>query len=180
MTVVIFFLWPQTTTIATQAPEPVNTEIHTPAEVVVVPAQTPIPTPVPIPAPRAPRYGFTSDEMYLMAVLLTGSKYKSGDGEFDFDFGLDKEYDQISLVLSVVMNRVRSDRYPNTVSKVIWQPGQFSPMPQWKEGLPEVSDISLKRVIEWCKAYDAYDPGVQTIPEDHLYFSGDGHKNYSR
>ena len=47
-----------------------------------------------------------------MAVLLTGSKYVDGDGEFDFDYGRDDEYDQISLVLCVVMNRVRSERFP--------------------------------------------------------------------
>ena len=33
-----------------------------------------------------PRYGFTDDEVYLMAVLLSGSKYVDGDGEYDVDF----------------------------------------------------------------------------------------------
>lgn len=139
--------------------------------------QSPVPTPEPV---VAPRYGFTDDEIYLMAVLLTGSKNVDGDGEFDFDYGRQTEYDQMSLVLCVVMNRVRSTVYPNTVSEVIWQKGQFSYMPHWKHKLPQVSDISLQRVTEWCKAYDAYDIGVQTIPEDHLYFSGDGRRNHSR
>lgn len=144
-----------------------------------VPAATPVPTPSPEPTP-APRYGFTDDEIYLMAVLLTGSKKVDGDGEFDFDFGRQDEYDQISLVLCVVMNRVRSDVYPDTVSEVIWQKGQFSGMYMWKKKLPEVSDISLQRVTDWCKAYDAYDTGVQSIPEDHLYFCGNGRINTSR
>jgi len=126
------------------------------------------------------RYGFTNDEIYLMAVLLTGSKDVNGDGEFDFDYGRSDEYDQISLVLCVVMNRVRSNKYPNTVSEVIWQENQFHPMRKWKKSLPQVSDISLQIVTDWCEAYDANDPGAQTIPEEHLYFSGNGRVNCSR
>ena len=118
----------------------------------VKPSPSPSPTPIPTPTPEPPQYGFTEDEIYLMAVLLSGSKYVDGDGEFDIDYGRDEEYDQISLVLGVVMNRVRSETWQNTVSEVIWQKGQLSVMPQWKKGLPEVSDISLQRVSDWCKA----------------------------
>ena len=148
--------------------------------VIATPEPTIMPEPEPEPTPEPPRYGFTEEEIYLMAVLLCGSKDVDGDGEYDFDYGNDGRYDQISLVLCVVMNRVRSDVYPDTVSEVIWQKGQFSPMPQWNKKLPQVSDISLQRVTEWCKAYDAHDMGVQSIPEDHLYFSGNGMENYSR
>ena len=141
----------------------------------IIPSATPEPTPV-----LAPRYGFTDDDIYLMTVLLCGSKKVDGDGEFDFDFGRKDEYDQISLVLCVVMNRVRSDLFPDTVSGVIWQKGQFSGMYRWKNKLPQVSDASLQRVTDWCKAYDAYDVGAQSIPEEHLYFCGNGKVNRSR
>ena len=127
-----------------------------------------------------PRYGFTDDEVYLLAVLLSGSKNVDGDGEYDVDFNNDERYDQISLVFCVVMNRVRDERFPNTVSEVVWAPGQFSLMPSWKDGLPEVSDISLQRTKEWCEAYDRHDTGIQNIPEDHVFFSGDGYENHSR
>ena len=123
-----------------------------------------------------PRYGFTDDDIYLMAVLLTGSKDVGGDGEFDIDFRKTIDYEQVYLVLCVVMNRVQSPKFPNTVSEVIWQRGQFSFMPRWRNKLPQVSDISLKKVIEWCKAYDSWAPGIQSIPENHLYFRGDGRK----
>ena len=148
--------------------------------VIATPESTIMPEPEPEPTPEPPRYEFTEEEIYLMAVLLCGSKDVDGDGEYDFDYGHDDRYDQISLVLCVVMNRVRSDVYPGTVSEVIWQKGQFSPMTRWGKGLPQVSDISLQRVTEWCKAYDAHDMGVQSIPEDHLYFSGNDMKNFSR
>lgn len=127
-----------------------------------------------------PRYGFTDDEVYLMAVLLSGSKYVDGDGEYDIDFHNQDNYEQIALVLNVVMNRVNSDKFPDTVEEVIWAPGQFSPMKKWVNGLPEVSDISLKIVKEWCRSYDTYEPESQTIPENHLYFSGNGVINISR
>lgn len=127
-----------------------------------------------------PRYGFTDDEVYLMAVLLSGSKYVDGDGEYDIDFRNQDNYEQIALVLNVVMNRVNSDKFPDTVEEVIWAPGQFSPMKKWVNGLPEVGDISLQIVKEWCRSYDTYEPESQTIPENHLYFSGNGVINISR
>lgn len=126
------------------------------------------------------RYGFTDGDIYLMTVLLCGSGKTDGDGEYDIDFAKRINHDQVSLVLSVVMNRVMSDKFPNTVSEVIWAPGQFSPMPRWKQRLPIVSDKSYQIVKEWCEAYDSNDLSVMSIPESHLYFAGNGTINRSR
>ncbi len=185
MTVMVLLFWPRpVNTVDTPNPVILRVEVPvivTPEPSVVLPSFQPIEDPEPTPdIVKLPRYGFTDDDIYLMATLLTGSKYVDGDGEFDFDYGREDEYDQISLVLCVVMNMVRSELFPDTVSGVIWKKNTFSPMSQWKDKLPQVSDISLKLVTEWCNAYDSYDPGVQTIPEDHLYFSGDGVNNHSR
>lgn len=128
----------------------------------------------------SPRYGFTEDDIYLMTVLLCGSGDTSGDGEYDIDFSNQDNHEQISLVLSVVMNRVMSDKFPNTVSEVIWAPNQFSPMKRWKNGLPNVSAESYQIVKEWCEAYDAHDLTVMSVPETHLYFTGNGKINKSR
>jgi hypothetical protein len=127
-----------------------------------------------------PKYGFSEDDIYLMTVLLCGSGTTDGDGEYDVDFHNKDNHGQVSLVLSVVMNRVMSDRFPNTVSEVIWAPGQFSPMPRWKQHLPVVSDKSYQLVKDWCEAYDKHDLSVMSIPESHLYFSGNGIINKSR
>ena len=137
-------------------------EADLPPELIIEEPETEIP----------PKYGFTEDEIYLMTVLLSGSGKTDGDGEYDIDFGNQDNHDQISLVLSVVMNRVMSDKFPNTVSEVIWAPGQFHPMTRWKNGLPKVSDASYQIVKEWCEAYDAHDLSVMSIPESHLYFAG--------
>lgn len=129
---------------------------------------------------KEPKYGFEEEEIYLLTVLLCGSKNRDGDGEYDFDFEYQNNYKQISLVLCVVMNRVESKTFPNTVSEVLWQPRQFSAMKLWKNKLPEVSKKSLEIVRNWCVLYDNFDPSAQTIPKDHLYFSGNNYENISR
>lgn len=124
------------------------------------------------------RYGFTDDDVYLLAQLLCGSKNTDGDGEYDIDFAKEVNYYEISKVLGVVMNRVRSEEFPDTVYDVVTAETQFSVMPA--NLYKEPSDIALQTVQDWCDAYDRYDLGVQCIPEDHLYFSGDGITNTTR
>jgi hypothetical protein len=128
----------------------------------------------PEPVVVEPRYGFTDEEVYLLAQLLCGSSKVDGDGEYDFVYTAkyfpDKlNYCEISKVLCVVMNRVRSEQFPNTVSEVVLQKGQFSTMPKNAKKTPD--DIAIQKVQEWCDAYDNWDTGVQNVPEDHLYFS---------
>lgn len=119
-----------------------------------------------------PQYGFTEDEVYLLAQLLCGSDEISGDGVYDFDWSAEHakiNHAEISKVLCVVMNRVRSDEFPDTVTEVVMQKNQFGVMINNVSVTP--SDIAIEEVREWCEAYDKWDKGVQTIPEDHLYFS---------
>jgi len=127
-----------------------------------------------------PRYGFTDDDIYLLAQLLCGSKNVDGDGEYDIDFK-DPEnlnYYEISKVFCVVMNRVRDERFPNTVKEVVMAKGQFAVMPKNSKKTP--SDIAIKVTTEWCNAYDGNDLGIQCVPEDHVYFTGDGITNKTR
>lgn len=155
------------------------------AETPPVVSTTPItPTPSPTqtsaeePSEPEPRYDFTEDEVYLLAQLLCGSGSKDGDGEYDIDFKTEINYCEVSKVLCVVMNRVRSDSFPNTVTDVVMQKGQFSVMPRNAQKTP--SDIAIQTVQEWCDAYDRFDRGAQNIPEDHLYFTGNGVTNTTR
>ena len=126
------------------------------------------------------RYGFTEDEMYLLAQLLCGDEKTSGDGEYDIDF-VDREdlnYYEISKVLCVVMNRVRDDRFPSTVEDVVLAKNQFSVMPKNLEATP--SEMALTVVEDWCKAYDEFDVGAQCVPENHVFFTGNGVSNITR
>ena len=189
-------LTPEPSSTPDPTPEPSEEPSSTP-EPSEEPSSTPDPTPEPSEEPSStsglgilepianPVYGFNQQEIFLMAQLLCGDKNRDGDGEYDIDFGNDDRYDQISLVLCVVMNRVNDDRFPNTVEDVIWQNNgttyQFSVMEQWDDfnNVCIPSDIAIQRVTEWCDAYDRGDPGAQSIPTDHVMFVGNGDENIS-
>lgn len=129
---------------------------------------------------KDPRYGFKDEEVYLLAQLLCGDKNRSGDGEYDFDFKKPENIsrNEISKVLCVVMNRVRDARFPSTVTDVVLAKNQFSVMPKNLNATP--SDIAIQYVDEWCGAYDRWDTGIQTVPENHVFFSGNGYTNTTR
>ena len=169
--VFVLLFWPR------EIPEP---EVIVKTEIVYVYVYNESDLPEEFISENQPRYGFTDDDIYLMTVLLCGSEKVAGDGEYDIDFGNKDNHDQISLVLSVVMNRVMSDKFPNTVEEVIWARGQFTPMTKWKNGLPKVNPESYEIVKNWCEAYDNHDLSIISIPEDHLYFTGNGVINRSR
>lgn len=118
------------------------------------------------------RYGFTDDDIYLLTQLLCGDKSYSGDGEYDFSWylenGKELNYEEIGKVLCVVMNRVRSDIYSDSVKEVVLQKGQFVVFPRNLKADPDEASIEVIR--EWCEKYDAWDDEIQIIPEDHLYF----------
>ena len=175
--IVLITTWSTTVIVKSEVREVVKTKIIYVYRDQVIPEVLPAPETI---EPKPKRYGFTDSDIYLMTVLLCGSGKTDGDGEYDIDFDTNIDHDQVSLVLSVVMNRVMSDRFSNTVSEVIWAPGQFSPMSRWKNGLPTVSDKSYQIVKDWCVAYDAHDLSIMSIPEDHLYFAGNGKINISK
>ncbi len=134
--------------------------------------------PIPIDEEVQLRYGFTDDEIYLLAQVLSGDGDVDGDGEYDIDFQDEINYYEVGKVLGVIMNRVRSDDFPNTVMDVVTQKGQFSVIP--RNLTREPSDISLQTVKEWCTAYDNYINLVQVVPKNHLFFTGDGKINTTR
>lgn len=61
-----------------------------------------------------PSYNATTDEILLLAALI------------QCEAGGEKYEGQVA-VGAVVLNRVRSSRYPNTIAEVIYSPGQFTP-----------------------------------------------------
>lgn len=124
------------------------------------------------------RYGFTDDDIYLLAQLLCGDGITDGDGEYDFDYKKEIDYSEISKVLGVVMNRQKHEKFPDTVKDIVLAKNQFYVFPRNLKVVP--SEKALTNVKDWCDAYDRYDGGAQTIPEDHIYFSGNGFTNKTR
>ena len=122
------------------------------------------------------RYSFTEEDIILMAQLLTGCGYIDGDGEYDFDFKNTVNFVEVNKVLGVVINRVKSEDFPNTVKEVILQRNQFVVMPRNLTVTP--SDISLETVRNWIYRYNKNDE--TTMVNGHLYFTGTGIINITR
>jgi len=129
------------------------------------------------------RYGFDEDEIFLLAQLIAGDKDRAGDGEYDFTWdilnGKPADRYEIGKILCVVMNRVKSDIYPDTVAEVLMQKGQFVVFPRNLKADPH--PLAIDEIRDWCGMYDIWDEGAQVIPEDHLFFSaGPGLTNTTR
>lgn len=72
-------------------------------------------------------------------------------------------YDGMLAVANVVLNRVKSDRFPNTVTEVVFANRQFTPISDGRYYTVKVNDTA-KQVVE-----DALN-GARLIGEDALYF----------
>ena len=72
-------------------------------------------------------------------------------------------YDGMLAVANVVLNRVKSERFPNTVTDVVFANRQFTPISDGRYYTVEVSDTA-RQVVE-----DALN-GARLIGEDALYF----------
>lgn len=103
-------------------------------------------------------YGYSVSDLDLLAAIVYA---EAGDQDFIGQ----------RLVADVVLNRVRSAAWPNTISGVIYQPGQFSP----------VTDGGLDRA--WGNVTQScYDAASLALAGDHvntevIYFSMHGCAN---
>jgi len=105
-----------------------------------------------------PAYTITLEERELLAKLL----YCEARGE---------SYDCQKAVISVVMNRVRSSEFPNTINSVIYQKNQFEPVAL---GLLDKAQPSKTQ-------YDAIDEVIQyglTVPSWVCFFRASYHFNW--
>jgi N-acetylmuramoyl-L-alanine amidase len=67
-----------------------------------------------------------------------------------------------AAVASVVLNRVESPQFPNSIKKVIYQPGQFQPVSN--------GEINQPADKESIKAVHAVLSGLRNIAKDSLFF----------
>lgn len=137
---------------ANEPPAPVYSSAALAAHLAVAPdvaahePQTPEPVAEPEPEPRYEE--ITAEERELLArVVYAESNTEPIEGQI--------------AVAQVVLNRVRSESFPDTVSEVIYQERQFSTAP------------ILSRVTPNETNYEAVDAAFETevVPYDVLYFS---------
>ena len=72
-------------------------------------------------------------------------------------------YDGMLAVANVVLNRVKSERFPNTVTDVVFAHRQFTPISDGRYYTIKVSDTAKKVVSDALN-------GARLIGEDALYF----------
>lgn len=87
--------------------------------------------------------GYTGEELYLIAQVVR----KEGDSE------------SYTAVANVIYNRLRSSRFPNTVSGVIYQKGQFS-----------TSNLKAPNAAAEAAVASVFINGNTVLPSDVLFF----------
>lgn len=107
-----------------------------------------------------------TDAEYIMLCNVVGHEY-----------GADwiSEYDK-ALVVEVVMNRVRSPKFPNTIYGVLTQKNQFTGMSKYIN----LGTFSRQVTKSVKKAVDLYFDQPERFNHGYLYFTGDGKRNYFR
>lgn len=107
-----------------------------------------------------------TESEYIMLCNVVGHEYGS-----DFVSVADK-----ALVVEVIMNRVNSPLFPNTIYEVLTQPGQFDGL-SYLVHLGKLSPAVTDSVKE---AVDLYFADPSKFQHGYFYFTGDGERNYFR
>lgn len=118
-----------------------------------------------------------SEEKASSAITVTEEEYIMICNVVGHEYGANwiSEYDK-ALVVEVIMNRVFSSKFPNTVYEVLMQKGQFP-------GLSRLIHLGRfsKQVTPSVKAaVDLYLSHPEKFQHGYLFYSGDGHRNYFR
>ncbi|NLW56583.1 MAG: cell wall hydrolase [Firmicutes bacterium] len=111
---------------------------------------------------RPPLTNWDDDDLYLLAKLIQAE----ADGE---------PYAGQVAVGAVVINRVKSPQFPNTIRAVIYQPGQFSCLPKLATNRP--TEINLRAARDAMRGKDPsrgalfyYNPRLAS-PEGARFFA---------
>ena len=107
-----------------------------------------------------------TDREYIMLCNVVGHEYGS-------DWVPEAEK---ALVAEVVMNRVNSPQFPNTIYEVLMQPNQFTGL----EYLVKMDHMSHYVTQSVRDAVDLYLSDPAQFQHGYLFFNGDGYRNYFR
>lgn len=107
-----------------------------------------------------------TDREYIMLCNVVGHEYGS-------DF---VPVEEKALVAEVIMNRVNSPLFPNTIYEVLTQPNQFAGL----EYLIEMDTMSSYVTPSVREAVDLYLAHPEQFDHGYLFFNGDGTRNYFR
>ena len=89
-----------------------------------------------------------------------------------------------SAVIWCVLNRVDSEKFPNTIYEVVTAPNQFAGYSSTREGTGEVWESCRELVVDvltrYYKEKDSWENVGRTLPKDYFFFWGNGKHNYFR
>lgn len=86
--------------------------------------------------------------------------------------------DQMAAVVWCVLNRVDSPIYPNNISEVSTQAGQFQGYNWWNPIDPDVEKIVLDVLDRWQREKNGETDVGRILPKEYLYFWGDNVVNH--
>lgn len=109
---------------------------------------------------------YTENDVIMVAKLLT----KEAGGV--------RSITQKAAVAWVVLNRVMSNKYPNTIAEVITQPYQFEGWHPETEPYDDCIKLARDVLERWNREMNGETNVGRIIPEEYLYFTGDGVNNY--
>lgn len=89
-----------------------------------------------------------------------------------------------SAVVWCILNRVDSDKFPNTIYEVITAPNQFEGYSSTRKASGEVwescRELVIDVLIRYHKEKDGWGNVGRTLPNDYYFFWGDGKHNHFR
>lgn len=116
--------------------------------------EVPIPAELLVEEEPKPVYDYTEEDLDLLARLI-------------FSEGGIESYETQLMIGSVVMNRVDSPKFPNTIREVVYQKNQFSVTTTYKNGIPMIDqpadEEAKKAALEILTYGSVLPPDVQVF-----------------
>ena len=155
------FLTAPSVTEVTEAPDAAETAPSTQAETTAVPEDE-----AEVTADEAPTAITVTDREYIMLCNVVGHEYGASW----------VPESEKALVAEVIMNRVNSPAFPNTIYEVLMQRNQFAGL----ERLVNMEEMSGYVTDSVKAAVDLYLSDPSQFSHGYLYFNGDGYRNSFR
>lgn len=83
-----------------------------------------------------------------------------------------------AAVVWAILNRVDSPYFPNSVTAVLTQPGQFNGFSWNNPTTEDLRAIAVDVLRRWYREHEGENEVGRVLPESYYYFSGDGQHNY--
>lgn len=166
-----------TTTVTETTAEEAETETETSPVATEAPVITTAVTETEAPETEAPETDAAPEYTESSAISVTDREYIMLCNVVGHEYGSDwVPTEEKALVAEVIMNRVNSPQFPNSIYEVLTQKNQFAGL----EYLIEMDHMSSYVTQSVRDAVDLYLSDPTQFQHGYLFFNGDGYRNYFR